>query len=70
MELEQTILALGLVTASLGANATMHAVGPTHLTSLPGHGFPLWNQDENSTILDACLLNASDAGTFAQQTIH
>ena len=70
MELEQTILALELETASLDANADMHAVEPTHLTSLPGHGFSLWYQDEDGTILNACILNASNPGTIAQHTIQ
>lgn len=66
MKLRHKLLAIGLATASLSANADFHAVGPANIPAPPGHGFPLWYQDESGTVLDLCLPNASDPGALQQ----
>lgn len=64
MKLRHIFLAATLATASMAANADLHAVGPTNLPSPPGHGFPFWYQDNNGTVLDFCMPNASDPGAL------
>ena len=65
MKTKHILLAVALAAASLSAQANLNAVGPANVPSPPGHGFPLWYQDESGTVLDLCLPNASDTG--AQQ---
>lgn len=70
MKLNHTLPAVAIATASLGANTNLQTLGPTHLPSLPGHGFPLWHLNENGTVLDLYLPYASNPGTFSRHTTH
>jgi|PlaIllAssembly_1097288.scaffolds.fasta_scaffold86636_1 hypothetical protein len=71
MKQKQTLLSdTELTTASLATNTDLHTVGSIYLPSLPGQGFPLWHQDENGTVLDFCLPNASNPGAFSPHTKH
>ena len=49
-----TMLALASV-----ASADLNRVGPANVPAPPGHGFPLWYQDLNGTVLDLCIPTAS-----------
>jgi hypothetical protein len=41
------------------ASADLNRVGPAHIPSPPGDGFPAWYQDLNGMVLDECIPTAS-----------